>query len=333
MVSYEGSEYYKILIEKIPLFFRKIVLHRIENTIHLIASILAIITPVIIFLLASSPNTPAFVAIITLGLITIVFALLFLVEEYRLSSKARYAEVMSGLHLCIHILRDIHSGLNDKSIKNENILSDLSMALWSLAKCFSLLKGVHCRTCIKLIHFNEDVFSRDVSALSDEERLRYLYVKTLCRDFETTNTHNFIEEGNPKDHTIIGNSDFRDLYSMVQGSHRYWCSNDIRSMSGYQNTRFNQTSNLDYIGYRSVLILPIRIITKGLLYPEQKSCKQDILGFLCIDSKTRGIFNDRYDPELGSSFADALFILFKEWFRNEIQKEKEINNERNKTSK
>jgi len=34
----------------------------------------------------------------------------------------------------------------------------------------------------------------------------------------------------------------------------------------------------------------------------------DVLGFLCVDSGARGVFNRRYDFEIGAAFADVLYV-------------------------
>ncbi len=321
-MALDDLEYYEGKIKELTQKFTGI-WPKIERILGFITSLLAVVTPITIFFLAKKPSdSPVIAAIITLGIISLIFAVLFFVEEIRYSSKARYAEAMYALHLCIHILRDMHYGLNDNNITNQNRRDDLSTALWSLARCFSLLKSVHCRACIKTIHFDDNIFNKDVRTLTDEERLRYLYVDTMTRDTETVKTHDFFyKQEDPRQHSIAGNSDFRELYLMAPESRRSWISNDIYSNQNYQNTRYSEIDNKKDLGYRSVLILPIRKTTKGLKYNEQKSCKQDILGFLCIDSKARGVFNNRYDTEVGALFSDALFILLKAWYQNENSKE------------
>ena len=47
---------------------------------------------------------------------------------------------------------------------------------------------------------------------------------------------------------------------------------------------------------------------------------RDVLGFLCIDSPSRGVFSERYDVALGAAIADALYIVFDKIRETERQK-------------
>jgi len=42
--------------------------------------------------------------------------------------------------------------------------------------------------------------------------------------------------------------------------------------------------------------------------------KQDIIGYLCIDTNSRNVFRERYDMHLGGIVADALFIFLKNYY-------------------
>ncbi len=318
MASYEGAEFYEKFLTKIPSYFTGKAWNSIERIVHLTASILAILIPIIIWKFSlSADDILALIAIITLGCLASIFALLFIIEEYRLSSKARYAEAMSSLHMCIHIIRDIHYNLNKHNISDNDRFNDLSLSLWALARCFSLTKAVNCRVCIKNIGIDEGVLkAKNLHSLTDEERLKYMYVETLCRDMETHRTGAFKDDGDYKHHTIGGNTDFRKIFLMDYDAKRYWYSNDIRALGHhYQNTRLTEAKNYKDLDYRSALVLPIRKTTSGIQHEKQKAHNQDIIGFLCIDSKTRGIFDYRYDPELAAVVADALFILMQDWFK------------------
>ncbi len=312
---YEGNEFYKESICKICKTSKYSIFGKILVAIHWVVNILTILTPIIIILLASRPSkeVPITVAIVVLGLLVFMFAILFLIEELRWSQKSRYAEATKSLHLCIHIIRDIFFYLEDETIPDDDRCKDISLSLWALAKTFSLLKGVHCRACIKIIECVENGLHGN---LSDEEKLNMLYVTTFRRDLNTERTQEYRLEGDSKENTLAGNTDFRKLFLREDNSERFWIHNDIwKDKKTYQNTRLAKLNDIKDLGYRSALVVPIRKTTQTKYSEQQYSHKQDILGFVCIDSMTRGIFNKRYDPEVVALFADALFVLMKLWYK------------------
>lgn len=313
MAEFEGKGYYESILSGVLSYS---ILRRIGRLINWLADILAILIPILTFvLLSQQKDLPTIIAIIILGALAGMFVILLLIEEWRWSEKSRYAEATKSLHLCVHILRDIHFTLSKPGISDIERLQDLSFALYGLAKTFSLLKAAHCRVCIKYVCLNDDVLKKNLAELNDEERLRYLYVKTLCRDMETDKKKDFRSEGDPKNNTLAGNTDFSEIFLMKDDASHHWIRNDIWKDRAYQNTRLAGLKDCRQLGYRSTLVVPIRKTTKGMSYDKQFSRDQDIIGFLCIDSMTKGIFNDRYDPDVAAIFADTLFMLMKDWFK------------------
>lgn len=313
MAEFEGKGYYDSILKGLSSYS---VFRRVGRLINWLADILAIAIPIFTYLwFSQQKDLPAIIAIIILGLLSGMFVVILLIEEWRWSEKARYAEATKSIHLCVHVLRDIHFSLPDEKISNKDRIQSLSFALYGLSKTFSLLKAVHCRACIKFIRMNDDVLKKNISELSDEERLRYFYVETLCRDMETDRKRDFRAEGDAKDNTLGGNTDFREIFLMAEGASHCWLRNDIWKDRTYQNTRLAGIKDRKQLGYRSALVVPIRKTTQGRTHVKQFADNQDIIGFVCIDSKTKGIFNERYDPEVASIFADAFFMLMKDWFK------------------
>ena len=311
-----NREYYRNILDTFSTIDKHSILRKIGRGLNWLGNILAILTPLIIFKVASGDkDIVSLTAVIVLGVLALMFAILLLTEEWRLSQKARYSEAMRSLHLSVHILRDIAFNLDNTNITDEKRCEDISLSLEALAKTFCLLKAVHCRVCIKKIGLNDQVRKEDLLTLSEEEKLRSLYVYTFERNHETNITRNCNEYGKPEEHTIGGNTDFRKLFLMKRGE-RSWLCNDIWSCKSYQNTKLAFVEDIRDLGYRSVLVVPIRKTTEGKILEKQYAEDQDVRGFVCVDSMTRGIFDGRYDADVTSIYADALYMLMKQWFQS-----------------
>ncbi|MBD3249459.1 hypothetical protein GF336_05420 [Candidatus Woesearchaeota archaeon] len=275
---------------------------KIERILQTVASLLAIIFPLSIFF-TSSPQTTSIVCVITLGLLLIIFTFLFLFTEFRYSMKARYAEALSYIHMAQHIMRDIsYTLLYYDNLPMKVIKGMFTEVLTNISNAFSLIKGVDCRVSLKLIKVDPNIRED----LDDKERVRYYYVRTFTRDIKSKIKCQQLDQHSDVNHTIAGNTDFRELFFMEKGAERYWICGNIFKKQGYQNTRFEEGKTVEY---HSVIVFPIRKDTTSETNKEHMTCSQDIHGFLCIDSKSRNIFNRRYDPELGGAIADALYSV------------------------
>jgi len=67
--------------------------------------------------------------------------------------------------------------------------------------------------------------------------------------------------------------------------------------------------------YFSTIVWPIRKVLEedaGDVTPMMED--QDIIGFFCIDSLEKNIYNREKDVEIGHAYADALYTILKPLF-------------------
>ena len=238
-----------------------------------------------------------------------VYGILFLVwygfREYVLSRKARFAEAAAPISECY-----THLKIATEAIEQSNqdlAYTHIEGCLKSFANAFSMITGVHCRACIKSVDVNEAILSEaDKSA----GQFDHAYVtKTFCRGSSLGADIDDVRV------PISHNSDFEILTK--ERTRRYWLSNDISRELGYSNsslrhltdtTSWKQYFKTKQCKYISTIIWPISVIT-----PTKRKEPDDFVGFLCIDSKTRGVFNTNFDVELGFGLAEVLFPVLYDY--------------------
>jgi hypothetical protein len=226
--------------------------------------------------------------------------ILLAVEEFRWHRKARYAEAQPSCHLAYHALRDASFAL--LSGADDWVICDyLKGSLHSLSAAFSLITGVHCRVCIKeLICSNPKAEPKD----------RGLVTRTLCRSEEVPEPPMADSED-----WITENSDFYLLFKNPE--QRCFCRNNLPRLlpKGYRNSHWtSDVIESKCFPYVATIVWPIRKSlpkmgqSVGALHEDH-----DILGYLCVDSSTKNVFEERYDFGLGAAFADTLYSLLRTW--------------------
>lgn len=221
------------------------------------------------------------------GFYIFILASFLVWREFVYSRKARYAEASASLHRCAHIIRDAHDAANRNN--KELVENKIRDVLVAFAETFSLIAGASCRACIKSIVANTD--------LSPTEFL----TETLARSDTTGRTLN--DDLAPiKDNT--------DFWLIFTGKQNIYICDDLSKENPYNNSnwpsdpnerqRFIKDRKFKYI---TTIVWPIRNKIPSNSEP------QEVVGFLCVDSLTRGIFERRYDLDLGSIVADTLYPL------------------------
>lgn len=227
----------------------------------------------------------------------IFFLAVFLTwREIVFSRKARYAEATRNIHACIHSIRDAYASVDSKD--EDKTIDSIGKTLRSLSEAFSLITGAHCRACIKTI----------VAKTSHNNKTEF-FTETLAR---SNNSH---INRNEEPAAISENTDFDILFTTDE---RYYLCNDLTKEPLYRNSNWPKinTERSEFIRkreykYITTVVWPIRSEPTG----DNKI--PQIIGFLCIDSRTRNIFDSRYDIDQGAIVADALYyLLFK--YRNEL---------------
>ena len=71
------------------------------------------------------------------------------------------------------------------------------------------------------------------------------------------------------------------------------------------------------MGYNTTFTWPIRKVKHDQSGNEDKL---EIYGFLCVDSKVSGVFNEKYDFESGALIADFYYFLLRAYVLISINK-------------
>lgn len=221
---------------------------------------------------------------------------LLIVEEFKYSRKARYAEAMAFMHGALHDLRDAWHAVS-RGDSDQAVLEILTKSIKNFASAFSLTTAVHCRACIKELRWPEDV---------DPQDPHLGVVSTLCRSQDGPPPP---KEFPPVD-TVSDNSDF--LVLLRQPHEQTFFSNNLLKARGYKNSHWtSEVHKRKEYPYISTVVWPIR---KEIISQTDRTDRYyDCLGFLCIDSKARNVFRKRFDKEVGAGYADALYMFWRCW--------------------
>ncbi len=221
---------------------------------------------------------------------------LLITREFQYSRKAKYAEGMQNIHLAFHKLRDAYYSFRENDSTN-TILEILHDSLKNLTEGFSLVSGVYCRGCIKELVYPES----DISDVDYEDLLK---AEVLLR-------HENIMSNKNETVSVRDNTDYKELLKTPDKN--FFFSNDLSRRRPYYNSHFTEEMYATGKGwpYYSTIVFPIRKkLTKGINC-DSSHIQYDCLGFLCIDTKARGAFRERYDVEMGAAYADAFYIIFR----------------------
>lgn len=226
------------------------------------------------------------------GVYILILAATLVWREAAYSRKARYAEASKNIHDCAHNLRDALIAFHNRNKEEAHrVLRD---ALIAFSDAFSLITGANCRACIKTLVGVNDFASENTE----------FAVETLIRS--STSDRNEDDDATP----INCNTDFEMLFARER---RFYICNDLTKEDGYKNSHWpsNPEERREFIRkaeykYVSTIVWPIR-------GPSSVDGRPPVIGYLCIDSLTRGIFERRYDVELGAIIADTLYSLLCEY--------------------
>jgi hypothetical protein len=243
------------------------------------------------------------IAILIYYIITLLF-LGYFIHIY--ARKARYAEAINLAHLAVHKLRDTNMYLKDCLARRSRyeyaeFKNQIQKVLSILTESFTLVTGTKCRICLKFLGTKNN---------------KELYVTTMCRDLTSEDQSEEKDSAEGTQHTVAKNSDFHSIMSLGRN---YFLHNSINTDQLYENTSKRFYGNK--LPYNSVLVLPIRFKDND---PNNPACNTDggtVVGFVAIDSASRGAFFERYDVHLGAIVADSLFTTLILWKRVHMRNE------------
>lgn len=251
---------------------------------------------VVLFPLSQGPDAKAgALSALALSLLLLLCLILLAWREIAYSRKARYAEALPRVHRTFHLLRDswyAHHHAHDSQMA---VNGQIESALSEFASAMSIVTGVHCRACVKVLY---------VADPDTRQPGREWAVQTFVRDSHDPKDSVLSEDW------VSENTDFEELLWKERSS--YFLRNRL-PYPGYKNSHWTpEQMERGLMDYAATIVWPIR---KRLQGPDQKSgtphATRGIIGFLCLDTRSRNVFNERYDVELGAAVADTLYVVLE----------------------
>ncbi|WP_354045508.1 hypothetical protein [Bradyrhizobium sp. LB12.1] len=251
----------------------------------------------------------------------VALAAVIAVREWRTSRKEKYANITGYVEQASHVLRELQTYMTDNAPSEgaserefseffEICKSKVSLVLDQLSLTFVSLTGTKCRTSVKLIY----------------DRSGETYYYTLARDKGSDQKcremdNRRIEQNHDP---LKKNSPFSLLLDDTNSTWHYFANNLLEderfsstSFSAYDpkwgqtgvppKRRFRQNVDAWPLPYRSTIACTI-CQSPG---PFVSSPKTVVLGFVTVDSESRGVFTERWDVPLVAALANALYHPLK----------------------
>lgn len=217
-------------------------------------------------------------------------------------SKNLYFDVMSGHKLKLFP----HDQLTKKY---EDGLVEILNKLCEVMDTFT---GKEVNACIKLITYPADAKSNNLNV--DNATL-----VTLCRsNIHATDRKNY--ESSKTEILLKDNTDFMQIIEPDVPYDYFYCKDLVKFKKKLNEVGqdLKNTNTAWEKDYKSTVIVPIRTESKRLYHLKTKdsSDEYDLLGFLCIDSKSTEAFtskNEQYNVSLMSAYAEVCYILLSQY--------------------
>ncbi len=286
------------------------------NLITVVSGIITIITP-IATLIVSTKTSISFEWYITLTIVVLIgfIVILFLrVRKYR-SIAINRMEIASGNYqkLMNDALRQFFSIMHSHKKKTLTVseltntyMAKLSNILDNLCEVLNSFTQRKISACIKLITYNEaeEIINIDNASLI-----------TFCRSNNSETDRQNYE--NKSEILLKDNTDFREIVSN-DNDKDYFYQGDLegydklleKTGKHYDNTHKDWRKY-----YAGTIVVPIRIEFK-LLYHQNKDDEYHILGFVCVDSKSKDAFTEQYEKynvDVVKAYADLIYILLGQY--------------------
>lgn len=249
----------------------------------------------------------------------LVYALL---QDYRLGRKSRYAEALREIGKLYEEIGKLHAGIRD--IDSNTRINDIKVfesagddLMEGIVKALGITSSAIVSACVKIL-IRKQPNNADLYA-SDSGRLA---VRTLFRDRDSKDERKRYEDG--KNHWIDENTSLRAAFTDDEG---YFFCNDLSKYHGYCSTAVKakgmETWTVPWsvsflrrkwegwkIPFRSEMI--VAILTPGTKNDE----KRWVRAFLCVDSRSRGVFDERYSIDILRGIAMALGPWIAQFHKN-----------------
>lgn len=277
-----------------------------------LGTLIGIVGMIAALLSVNSPLT-LWASIGLLLLITISSLVLFVVSYFRYLRLQRFVYAIKALHIAIHILRN---EISRTPQSNGALKTTLPEVLGAFKTAFTILINGPCRACIKVIDLD---IQPGQNVPSGENIIAHAYARTFSRDFETQGELVHVE--GKTDNPVQHNTAFHFLFT--DNRNRCYFCNDLEEEA--RLGQYENTSMIKYAGgvqqepgsrkswslpYRATMVWPIRRITsQASSGPGIFTGKQDLIGFLAIDTPLKNTLDMDLHFDIGAALADALYVF------------------------
>lgn len=230
-------------------------------------------------------------------------------------------EVFPHLNKAYSLLHNIIRKVEFNEVQDKNAFAEFCTLL---AQAFYQLKGVDCHVCIKVIVKTH----RDKGKITPNK----IKANTFVRDTGALGRE--MIDNIPIDHIIQNNTDYETIFKNIHSeTGNYFLCNNLVAQENYKNTSFfDKSKNRTFtyttntmeerekqwpLKYRSTLVAPI--------YPGIHAQRNHgtLIGFLCVDSIEKNIFNAEIDAELLTGSADAIYNPLRTFITKSIKNDTE----------
>ncbi len=204
--------------------------------------------------------------------------------------NAQAAITLPAIHDAYHDLRDAWYAVASKD-SEESQVHFLTQSLNQMATAFSVITGSPCRMCVKRLAAREDA-PTEVTLSNEDAGEEFFNVSTVYRH---DGRHNATKDGPTP---LFRNSDFREIWSPTSVS-RCFFSNDLNATPGYLND--HRTGDPSTYEYNAAIVWPIQ--------KRKHDGHVDLVGYLCVDTLQKNVFQYDNDFYLGAAYADSLYMV------------------------
>lgn len=230
-------------------------------------------------------NNPGIHSVLLFSVAIVFFILVHLLTIKVRNSNNILRNIPKTFHEINHIYRDklhevFHSEnpIDDKKTLITHEKETIKAVLERIASLFTALTGRACTSTVKIV-IRED----------NEQNNCYTYVRSIEKSNRDSTPPEKYEIGTGKNTAF----DKASMKSIDKPSHFY--SPDLSKEDDYNNERSNFKKY-----YLSAIVVPIR-------HCPQNSDKQDLMGYLCIDTLSVNRLNSSDHLQLMSALADQMY--------------------------
>lgn len=245
-------------------------------------------------------SNDAVVAMYALSFFAIYYFIISLWRTGKWYQHRNYGAILSIINsgfLEIHSINREKDSNENTELRSYKYKKTCESMCCKISTAFSTITSKPCHVSIKyLSQLNED---------------GPLFIATLARS-----TPDRQYDNNNVIHWVDSNTDFREIFVNIGNDEgKYFFCNNLPNYIGYQNSSFlNYSKNSGYYKFsRSKWPLPYRSTIVVPIYPNLGGVEEDkLIGFLCVDSASKGAFQKDYDVDIMRGVANGIYdIVYK----------------------